>query len=563
MRPRGFARVVLAAVAAFVAAPSAGPVARLGDATRAFAAEPETPRIRAGDRVVFYGDSITEQRLYTRYVQQLVYTRHPEWDVRFFNAGWGGDTATGALARLERDVLWLRPTLVTLYFGMNDGGYRAADPAVTAKYKESMTGIVKALKAKGVRVVVFTPGCVDPDKNPALGTAGYLDTLEGLGRVALGVARDEGESGFDVFHPMLAFQTERKRLDPAFTMIPDAVHPSPAGHLVVAKAMLEGLGLEPLPPFGSIDVSNGKAVGLALGRKSDAEVVLVTTAPSPVPFYVDPASADVAAQCGLLDAFAGQRLTVAGLPAGDWELSIDGGLAGRFASADLAKGVAVAGTWSSAAKDVHDLVMRKENAYFEAWRNVRIPLAGRAGLDKVTDGLMAADEGFHAMIRARTAPERPATLTFTRAPGTDNLALRKPYVASDPNTFGWGGGGLTDGSWDGDAAHCFATGASADFPKTVTIDLEKPARVAAVRLGVPEFGSTRNVTISVSTDGKKFRDVGHVEFAQRKAERKTVTFEPRSARYVRLTYVDHHGEQVGYPPAFAFTTEAEVYGPTK
>ena len=562
MRRRGLARVVLA-VAAIVAT-SGRERGEPGAALPIVAAgEPAGPALRAGDRVVFYGDSITEQRLYTRYVQQYVYVRHPEWDVRCFNAGWGGDTATGALERLERDVLVLRPTVVTLFFGMNDGGYRAADAAVTAKYRASMAGIVKALEAKGVRVVVFTPGCVDPDKNPALGTAGYLETLEGLGRTALEVAREAGARGVDVFHPMLAFQQERKRLDPAFTMIPDAVHPSPAGHLVVAKTMLEGLGLEPLPPLGSFDLASGKGKGLVAGRASDAEVVLATAAPATVPYYVDPASADVAARCGLLDALAGQRLTVAGLPAGDWELTIDGGLAGRFSSADLAKGVAVAGTWSSAAKDVHDLVMRRENAYFQAWREVRLPLAGRPGLDQVLDGLMAADEGFHAMIRARTAPERPATLTFTRAPGTDNLALKKPYVASDPNTFGWGTGGLTDGSWDADAAHCFATGAAAEFPKSVTVDLEKPVRVAAVRLGVPDFGATHTVAVSVSADGKRFRDVGRVEFSTHKAERKTVAFEARSARYVRLTYLDHHAEQVGYPPTFAFTTELEVYGPPK
>ncbi|HAF21319.1 MAG TPA: GDSL family lipase, partial [Blastocatellia bacterium] len=33
--------------------------------------------LKDGDRVVFYGDSITEQRLYTAYIQQYVYLRYP------------------------------------------------------------------------------------------------------------------------------------------------------------------------------------------------------------------------------------------------------------------------------------------------------------------------------------------------------------------------------------------------------------------------------------------------------------------------------------------------------
>ena len=63
--------------------------------------------LKADDRIVIYGDSITEQRIYSRYLQQYLYCRYPELKLKFFNAGWGGDTAVGALNRLERDVLVL------------------------------------------------------------------------------------------------------------------------------------------------------------------------------------------------------------------------------------------------------------------------------------------------------------------------------------------------------------------------------------------------------------------------------------------------------------------------
>src|SRR5208337_1373964 len=49
--------------------------------------------IKDGDRVVFLGDSITEQRLYTTYIEAYALTRHPEWKLWFRNVGWGGDTA--------------------------------------------------------------------------------------------------------------------------------------------------------------------------------------------------------------------------------------------------------------------------------------------------------------------------------------------------------------------------------------------------------------------------------------------------------------------------------------
>src|SRR5438132_4798462 len=49
--------------------------------------------IKDGDRVVFLGDSITEQRLYTTYIEAYALTRYPKWKLSFRNTGWGGDTS--------------------------------------------------------------------------------------------------------------------------------------------------------------------------------------------------------------------------------------------------------------------------------------------------------------------------------------------------------------------------------------------------------------------------------------------------------------------------------------
>src|SRR3712207_1747378 len=81
--------------------------------------------LRDGDRVLFYGDSITERGLYTAIVETYVVTRYPGLDVSFVNAGWGGDTVRGGTGgpiniRLGRDVLPERPTVMTIMLGMND-----------------------------------------------------------------------------------------------------------------------------------------------------------------------------------------------------------------------------------------------------------------------------------------------------------------------------------------------------------------------------------------------------------------------------------------------------------
>ena len=62
-----------------------------------------------GDRVVFYGDSITDQRLYTTFTESFVVTRFPTLNIAFTHSGWGGDRVTGGGGgtidlRLARDV---------------------------------------------------------------------------------------------------------------------------------------------------------------------------------------------------------------------------------------------------------------------------------------------------------------------------------------------------------------------------------------------------------------------------------------------------------------------------
>src|SRR5215813_177949 len=115
--------------------------------------------LKNGDRVVFYGDSITDQRLYTSFVETYVVTRFPKLDVSFVHSGWGGDRVTGGGGgpidvRLWRDVLPYNPTVVTIMLGMNDGGYRAFDQKTFDTYSDGFKHIVTTLKRQfpGVRI---------------------------------------------------------------------------------------------------------------------------------------------------------------------------------------------------------------------------------------------------------------------------------------------------------------------------------------------------------------------------------------------------------------------------
>ena len=54
--------------------------------------------LKNGDRVMFYGDSITEQRFYPADVETYVTTRFPNLHVQFTDSGVGGDKVGGGEA---------------------------------------------------------------------------------------------------------------------------------------------------------------------------------------------------------------------------------------------------------------------------------------------------------------------------------------------------------------------------------------------------------------------------------------------------------------------------------
>ena len=157
----------------------------------------------------------------------------------------------------------------------------------------------------------------------------------------------------------------------------------------------------------------------------------------------------------------------------------------------------------------------------------------------------------------------PATAFHTHWPVDpdlgENFARDCKWESSDKNNYGWDTG-LTDGSWASFAPNCYATSNTDVFPKHVTIDLKQPRPINLIRLGAPEIGSTKTVAVSISADGKTFREVGRHVFTPGKAERASISLADAEVRHIRLTYLDHHAEQAGnFPNTFAFTTEVEAY----
>src|ERR1700760_3659916 len=78
---------------------------------------------KAGDRVAFVGNSITDGGHYHSYIWLYYMTHYPNMRITCYNVGIGGDNVKQMYDRFEYEVLPKKPTIMALTWGMNDSGY--------------------------------------------------------------------------------------------------------------------------------------------------------------------------------------------------------------------------------------------------------------------------------------------------------------------------------------------------------------------------------------------------------------------------------------------------------
>jgi lysophospholipase L1-like esterase len=224
----------------------------------------QTQALQDGDRVAIIGDSITEQKQYSLYIEDYLLMCKPKQHLQAMQFGWGGETSWGFLARMNADLLPYKPTVATTCYGMNDGGYGPLKEETVKRYIESMDKIVAGMKDTGVRfIVVGSPGAVDSTSFKVLGTKPevYNKTLAQLAEAAHGVATKHGVAFADVHAAMMDVMEKSKAKfggDYYFAGA-DGVHPGPNGHLVMAYAFLKALGCDGNIGEITLDLTSGKA----------------------------------------------------------------------------------------------------------------------------------------------------------------------------------------------------------------------------------------------------------------------------------------------------------------
>lgn len=204
--------------------------------------------------IVAFGDSTTAPRGPVIVYEHLLGVELPErgMDARVVNAGVPGNTTEQARARLQKDVLDRKPSLVVVQFGINDSAVQvnadppAKGPAVALeKYQDNLREIVRAVRKSGARVILMTPNSMrwtpkflafygkppykpdDPD--------GFNVLLKDYAEAVRKLAREEKVPLADVY---AAFEAHGKKEGKSVhELLTDGMHPNGKGHRLVADLL--------------------------------------------------------------------------------------------------------------------------------------------------------------------------------------------------------------------------------------------------------------------------------------------------------------------------------------
>ncbi len=195
-------------------------------------------------RLVTLGDSITKgvrtgvqpSETFATLVGQAL-ERHG-LRVEVTNVGIGGERTDQAVKRLERDVLALRPHLVTIMYGTNDSyvdAGKSSSRITREEYQRHLTSLVTSLRQAGVQVILMTepawaegsgPNGLGEDPNVRLGP--FMEACRD-------VARQTSTPLVDHYAHWTACRVKGQLLRPWTT---DGCHPNPRGHEELAHRIV-------------------------------------------------------------------------------------------------------------------------------------------------------------------------------------------------------------------------------------------------------------------------------------------------------------------------------------
>jgi lysophospholipase L1-like esterase len=393
--------------------------------------------LRDGDTVVFYGDSITDQRLYTTFAESYVLTRFPHLRIRFVHSGVGGDRVTSGWAgpidlRLSRDVEAYQPTVMTIMLGMNDGSYRAWDDAIFKTYSTGYEHIIDFMKkaVPELRITVIQPSPFDDVTRPPTFEGGYNAVLVRYAQFVRQLGEHNSLVVADFNAPVVDMLKKAKAADPdlAKKIIEDRVHPGEGGHLIMAEALLKAWNAPSTVASVEIDAASTRVVHAEQTKVTELRAAQDLSwtetdeaLPLPLPQPLDSINKEFALavrSSDFVEALDQEPLKVTGLAASRYVLTIDGEKTGDFTKEEYERGINLAVLPTPMVKQaakLHDLTLKHNDIHFARWRHIQMALQD-LNFSHEQAAVDALDRLEDEIVQQQRAAAQPKTRHFVLAP---------------------------------------------------------------------------------------------------------------------------------------------------
>jgi len=202
------------------------------------------PALAKGDRIVFLGDSITQggggPKGYITLVKNTLDQECKDLGIEVINAGISGHKVPNLQARLDKDVLAKKPTVVVIYIGINDVWHSLHGRGTPKdQYEAGLHDLIKRIRGAGAKVVLATPSVIGEKRAGANKLDPMLDEYAEISRK---VARETGVTLCDL-HQQFADYLKKNNPDnkDRGILTTDGVHLNPAGNRFVADAAAASL----------------------------------------------------------------------------------------------------------------------------------------------------------------------------------------------------------------------------------------------------------------------------------------------------------------------------------
>ncbi|MFM7182050.1 MAG: SGNH/GDSL hydrolase family protein [Verrucomicrobiales bacterium] len=221
--------------------------------SQALEAESSEGSLKKGSVILFQGDSITDDGRkmdvlepndgkalgngYAAMAAGELLLAHPDMDLRIYNRGISGHKIPDLAGRWDRDAVALKPDILSILIGVNDLWHTFAFgnkyKATIEDYESGFRALIQRSQKEipGVRIVICEPFTTRTSKE-----------FEPLAKFRA-VSKKLADEMSLTFVPFQALFDEAVKAAPAEFWLWDGIHPSVAGHAIMARKWRETVGI--------------------------------------------------------------------------------------------------------------------------------------------------------------------------------------------------------------------------------------------------------------------------------------------------------------------------------